>query len=123
MFAAIFVSLGAVAPAQDEPPIDTTRGDELVAAYFRRETARLSDAVFDGIETLEDWEAKREEHRRQLLEMLGLDPMPEKTPLDSVVTGTVEHDEFTVENLHFQSRPGLYVTGNLYVPKDRAGPL
>ncbi|REJ87400.1 MAG: acetylxylan esterase [Planctomycetota bacterium] len=123
VFAAIFVSLGAVAPAQDEPPIDTTRGDELVAAYFRRETARLSDAVFDGIETLEDWEAKREEHRRQLLEMLGLDPMPEKTPLDSVVTGTVEHDEFTVENLHFQSRPGLYVTGNLYVPKDRAGPL
>ena len=36
----------------------------------------------------------------------------------AVVTGTVEHPEFTVEKLHFQSRPGLYVTGNLYLPKD-----
>ena len=37
--------------------------------------------------------------------------------LKPVVTGKVEHEEFTVEKLHFQSRPRLYVTGNLYVPK------
>src|SRR5262249_18871272 len=29
----------------------------------------------------------------------------------------VEADAFTVEKLHFQSMPGLYVTANLYVPK------
>lgn len=33
------------------------------------------------------------------------------------MTGTVEAEKFTVEKLHFQSRPGLYVTANLYVPK------
>ena len=62
-------------------------------------------------------ERQKDEYRRQLFEMLGLDPLPEKTDLKPVVTGKVEHEEFTVEKLHFQSRPGLYVTGNLYLPK------
>jgi len=56
------------------------------------------------------------------LEMLGLDPFPEKTYLNPVITGKVEHKEFTVENLHFQSRPRLYVTANLYIPKDMEKP-
>ena len=58
------------------------------------------------------------EYRRQLVEMLGLWPLPEKTPLNSKVTGTHERDGFRVENLHFQSRPGLYVTANLYLPAE-----
>jgi ATPase subunit of ABC transporter with duplicated ATPase domains len=32
------------------------------------------------------------------------------------VTGTLERGDFTVEKLHYQSRPGLYVTANLYRP-------
>ena len=34
-----------------------------------------------------------------------------------------EHEGFIVENLHFQSLPGLYVTANLYLPKERQGRL
>ena len=48
--------------------------------------------------------------------MLGLWPMPEKTPLQATVTGTLEGDGYVVEMLHYQSRPRLYVTGNLYRP-------
>jgi dienelactone hydrolase len=104
---------------------DTSRGDRMIAEYFRLETEKLKSGCLTEIASLEDWSAKRGEYRRQLLEMLGLDPLPEKTPLVPVVTGKVEHAEFTVEKLHFQSRPGLYVTGNLYVPKnvDPAKPL
>ena len=97
--------------------VDTSRGDAMIAEYFRAETKRISDACLAEIETLDDWNAKKGEYRRQLLEMLGLDPLPEKTDLKAEVTGRVEHEEFIVENLHFQSRPHLYVTGNLYVPK------
>jgi len=104
-----------------QPP-GTSRGDTLIARYFRDETARLAGRCLAEIATREDWLARREEYRRQLREMLGLDPLPERTPLEAVVTGKVEHDEFTVEKLHFQSRPGLYVTGNLYVPKQLEGP-
>jgi dienelactone hydrolase len=103
--------------AAADVPIDTRRGDRMIAEYFRAETAKLAEANLAEVRTREDWYARRDEYSRQLLEMLGLDPLPEKTNLKAVVTGKVEHDEFTVEKLHFQSRPGLYVTGNLYIPK------
>jgi len=48
--------------------------------------------------------------------MLGLKPLPDRTPLHATVTGRMERDDYSVEKLHFQSRPGLYVTANLYLP-------
>ncbi len=102
--------------------LDTTRGDKMISEYFREQTRRLTQDCLADVKTLADWQARRGEYHRQLLEMLGLDPLPPRTPLNAVVTGTTEHDEFTVERLHFQSRPGLYVTGNLYLPKDRSEP-
>ncbi|MBL8206823.1 MAG: hypothetical protein JNM09_21500, partial [Blastocatellia bacterium] len=50
-------------------------------------------------------------------------PMPAKTPLNAKVTGTVERDAYTIENVIFESRPGLLVTSNLYIPKNRKFPL
>ena len=112
--------LPALALAQ---PINTRRGDESLAAYFKAETTMLADRCLADVKTLEDWQAKRPELHRQLREMLGLDPWPEKTPLEPVVTGILEHEPFVVEKLHFQSRPGLYVTANLYRPKTIDKPL
>ncbi len=109
--------------AADAPKLDTSRGDAMIADYFRLETQKLQDACLTDIKDLADWKAKREEYRRQLLEMLGLDPLPERTDLQAAVTGRTEHEEFVVEKLHFQSRPGLYVTGNLYVPRNVQGRL
>ncbi len=48
--------------------------------------------------------------------MLGLSPRPEKTPLNATITGTHQGDGYVVDMLHYQSRPKLYVTGNLYRP-------
>ncbi len=110
-----------VANAADPQKLDTSRGDRMIAEYFRLETAKLRDACLADIHSADDWNAKKGEYRRQLLDMLGLDPLPERTELQPVVTGKTEHDEFVVERLHFQSRPGLYVTGDLYVPKSGVG--
>lgn len=98
-------------------------GDELVNEYFRLETRELTQHCLTEVETLADWQTQRPIYRQQLLEMLGLDPLPEKTDLKPVITGTIESDEVVVERLHFQSRPGLYVTGNLYRPKNQTDPL
>lgn len=104
-------------------PLDTQRGNEMLATYFRSETAKLADDSLTEIKTLDDWTSQRGEYRRQLFEMLGLDPLPARTDLKAVVTGRVDHEEFTIENVQFQSRPGLYVTGNLYLPKNAKGPV
>ncbi|MBL6844956.1 MAG: acetylxylan esterase, partial [Verrucomicrobiae bacterium] len=73
--------------------------------------------------TAELWKQQAPELRRQLSEMLGLYPMPAKTPLSPVVTRTIQKELYTVENMHFQSMPGLYVTGNLYIPREIQKPL
>ena len=91
------------------------------ADYFRGETERLAAASLAEVRTLDDWKFRRAAYREQLLEMLGLSPLPERTDLKPVVTGRLEHAEFTVEKLHFQSLPGLYVTANLWVPRNLGG--
>lgn len=110
--------------AEDKP--STAHGDALVAEYFRLETTRLAkrtDEYLASIKTVDQWEAEKPKLRKQLFEMLGLDPLPAKGDLKPVITGQVEHEEFIVEKLHFQSSPGLYVTGNFYRPKNATGPL
>ncbi|MHC4325189.1 MAG: hypothetical protein ACYSUX_13075, partial [Planctomycetota bacterium] len=97
--------------------IGSSRADVMLADYFGAETAKLRDRCLTDVKTLEDWQAKRKVYREQLFEMLGLKPLPEKTDLKPVITGKLEHEQFTVENIHYQSSPGLYVTGNLYIPK------
>jgi hypothetical protein len=100
-----------------DPPSETARGQRMLDAYFRAQARQIADNCLADIKTKEDWERKRPELRRQFLEMLGLDPMPRRTDLKPVITGKVETEHFTVEKLYFQSSPGLYVTGNLYIPK------
>jgi len=87
--------------------------------FLRREAARLDSKFLEGITNRQQWEAKRPQLRQDYLENLGLWPMPERTPLEPKITGVIDRAEgFRLEKLHFQSRPKLYVTGNLYVPKD-----
>jgi dienelactone hydrolase len=121
----VLATMGHATSALAAEPIkpDPARGDRMLAEYFRLETARLSDACLAEVKTLKDWQANRGEYRRQLFDMLGLDPLPERTDLAAVVTGKVEEEEFLVERVHFQSRPQLYVTGNLYLPKTIDKPL
>ncbi|MCX5644910.1 MAG: prolyl oligopeptidase family serine peptidase [Phycisphaerae bacterium] len=50
-------------------------------------------------------------------------PWPEKTPLNPRITGVLERDQYRIEKVIFESRPGFLVTGNLYIPKGRPLPL
>ena len=90
-----------------------TPGDRMFATYFKAETDRLAARCLADIKTLNDWDARRDRYRAQMHEMLGLDPMPARTPLNATVTGKVQHKDFEVSKVHYQSMPRLYVTGNL----------
>ncbi|MGZ0168090.1 MAG: alpha/beta hydrolase family protein [Planctomycetales bacterium] len=119
----VLVSGFGQAIAEDAPARDTSRGDAMITRYFEAETAKLAKASLSKYQSKEDWEKDKAKHREHLFEMLSLDPLPAKTPLEPVVVGTVEHEDIVVERVHFQSRPGLYVTGNFYRPKEQTGPL
>ncbi len=71
----------------------------------------------------EEWERRAERVRRQVLVATGLWPMPTKTPLNPVVHGRVDRDNYTVDKVYFESFPGHFVSGNLYHPKGRTGKL
>ncbi|MEX2188542.1 MAG: acetylxylan esterase, partial [Pirellulales bacterium] len=78
---------------------------------------------FTPSENAEAWKVRREQVRRQILVACGLWPMPTKGPLEPVIHGRVERDDYTVERVYFESFPGLYVTGSLYRPKGKSGKL
>ena len=71
--------------------------------------------------TKEEWSARSEYVRRQMLVSLGLWPMPTKTPLNAVIHGKIDLPEYTIEKVYFESTPGFFVTGNLYRPKNVSG--
>ncbi len=105
--------------AAEPAGVANAEGQAMIENFLRREALRLDAQFLDGITNRQQWEARRPELRRQYFEMLGLWPLPERAPLNAQTTGTLEREEgFRVENLHFQSRPHLYVTGNLYLPRD-----
>ena len=90
----------------------------LFQAYLARRGAEITASQAAALEDTDAWKLKRAGVRRQLMYMLGLDPMPPKTPLHARITGQFERDRYHVEKIVFESMPGLYVTGNLYVPKE-----
>jgi dienelactone hydrolase len=115
--------LAATLMSADPTPEDRAKADEAIHKYLSAETKRLSERFMDGARTKAEWEAKRSKLKEQFLDMLGLWPLPEKAPLKATVTGTLERGDVVIDKLHFQSKPGLYVTGNLYRPKgDPANP-
>jgi len=77
LVAIVRFAAGQQAAANAKPTIDTSRGDKMLADYFAAETKKLQDNCLAEIKTLDDWKAHRDEYRRQLHEMLGLDPLPE----------------------------------------------
>jgi dienelactone hydrolase len=91
-------------------------GDAMIQGYLERESAKLSAKFRDDLVSRQAWEAKRPQYVREYFYMLGLDPLPEKTPLHATTTSRLDRGDYVVEMIHYQSRPGLYVTGNLYRP-------
>ena len=94
-------------------------GDEMLANYLELKTVEIEDSFLGEVGNREDWNERKEGFRKRLGYMLGLSPDRPRTDLKATITGKLEGDGFTVENLHYQSSPGLYVTGNLYLPAER----
>ncbi len=80
--------------------------------YFRRQ--------FDD---LAEWQKRAERIRRGILQGAELLPFPKKTALQPVFRAKRIFDGYTVENVAFESLPGVFVTGSLYRPEKAEQPF
>jgi dienelactone hydrolase len=94
-------------------------GDAMIQAWLAKEAERQQAALAEDFASLEAWQRNRPRYREEYLYSLGLWPLPERTPLAATITGTIEGSGYSVDKLHYQSRPRLYVTANLYRPATR----
>lgn len=83
------------------------RGDE-ANARNREEWSKIT--------TKEQWEKYRDERIDLLRKSLGEFPKPGKPNIK--VTNVIKGDGFHIENTLYESRPGQWVDGNLYVPAE-----
>ncbi|MGE0128299.1 MAG: alpha/beta hydrolase family protein [Blastocatellales bacterium] len=58
--------------------------------------------------------------REKILQAIG--GLPERTPLNPRLTGTLKRNGYRIEKIIFESQPAFYVTANLYLPETGRGP-
>jgi hypothetical protein len=63
------------------------------------------------------WREQRAERERAFRRALGLDPLPNRTPLNARTVRKHDMGDYTLENVVFYSRPEFPMTANLYRPK------
>lgn len=63
-----------------------------------------------------DWKKRATQIRQGILDGAGLNPLPQKTPLNPIRHSKRTHDGYSVENVAIETTPGYFLTGNLYLP-------
>ena len=71
--------------------------------------------AWSKVKSRDDWERFRDQRLGALRESLGhFPPLPKELNIE--MTGRIEGNGYRIENIVFESRPGLLVTANLYLP-------
>src|SRR5579885_34593 len=111
-------AIGARAQRVDYPEYARCLPDFLAElasdAYRQRNDALLKLTSPEAIRARQHWV------RETFWKLVG--GMPERTPLNQRLMGAFERDAYRVEKLVYESRPGLQVPVNLYIPKTGAPP-
>ena len=84
----------------------------------RHTNVRLPQKHFTSREELL---ARRKEIAFSLRMAAGLYPWPEKTPLNVRTEDALEGEGFSIKKVMYESMPGFWSTGNLYLPKPLDG--
>jgi hypothetical protein len=109
-----------IASAIAQPNPD--RPDLCQGAYFTEEEGAKALQTFAS--TYHDkasWEARASLIRKGIREGMQLPARPQFAPLKPIRHSLRTMDGYTVENVAFESLPGLFVTGNLYRPINANG--
>ena len=73
---------------------------------------------FTPSSSVDEWNTRKELVIRQIKVACGLWPMPDRPAIEATVHGRVEREDYTIDRVYFESSPGLFVSGSLYLPKN-----
>ena len=99
--------------------------DTILHAYLLREVQKQFDIrrqqVKQALKSVENLKKRQQQLKTDYIKLLG--EFPSKTPLNPLITGTIQCEDYIIEKVAFESRPGMHVTANLYIPKNKKGPF
>jgi len=113
-------SLNAASPlvkaALENPVLPGNAGLSSYVAVFNEVEAAdaAADDAWRKLRTRAEYDAYRAKMCARMAEAVG--GFPERTPLNAKVVATVPREGYRIEKILFESLPGVYVTGLLYVP-------
>ncbi len=77
----------------------------------------------ESYSNLDEWKQRAGIIRNAILTGTELNPLPKKHPLNVIRTEKRIYKSYSVENIAFESLPGVFVTGSLYSPVSADGLL
>ena len=86
----------------------------------------MHDESLQSLPAAAGWSEAREQWLAQYYAMMGVTShmaLEARPPLNVRVTKETARDGYRIQNLHYEALPGLYVTGNLYLPTNVDGPV
>lgn len=74
------------------------------------------DNIISNLHSLSDWKQRQQSVKKTLMDIVG--PFPLKTPLNARITKRIQKDDYTLENIIYESLPGFHVTSSLFIPNE-----
>jgi len=90
--------------------------------WLRNELVRL-EAPKPAPRSVTEVSERQQLLRRRVLNALGLDPLPPRTPLNASIKGRIDKGDYVIEKMAYESRPNHVVPALLYLPKNVVEPV
>ena len=127
IFAAILFAATAILPLQvlSQGNVKNNSEPELcVGAYWTEEEGKaFLGQMRQSYASTKEWKRRSREIKKHILKGLDLEKFPKRNALNPIMGEVRKFDGYQVQNVAFESLPGVYVTGSLYMPLKREGEI
>ncbi|MBI2842257.1 MAG: acetylxylan esterase [Armatimonadetes bacterium] len=119
-FASLFLLFAVSLAAEEQNPrheTDVLKDAQEKKTMLEKYFERMTPLGHLKCNSKREWDKRRLEIRKQVLQAIGLDPLPEQIPLNVQYGGILDKGDYVVKRVYWQTWPKVYASGYLYLPK------